>query len=71
MEIKNKKTTTNKRQIPVNGGIFKSDLRVNDPGIAQNEGGKLSWRSTIAWTLTLMFFETSLASAFYLAFTLL
>lgn len=35
-----------KKQLPVNGGIFKSDLRVRDPGIAQNEGGKLSWKIT-------------------------
>lgn len=43
--MKNKKQNINnnkKKQLPVNGGIFKGDLRASDPGIAQNEGSKLS-----------------------------
>lgn len=52
-----------KKQIPVNGGIFKSDLRVNNPGIAQNEGGKLSWRSFSLNIDLDALWNTSLASA--------
>lgn len=47
----------------MNGGIFKSDLRVRDPGIAQNEGGKLSWRSTSLNIDFDVLWNTSLASA--------
>lgn len=51
----------------MNGGIFKSDLRArSDPNIAQNEGGKLFARSTIALTVDLVVLcSTSLASALF------
>ncbi len=52
-----------KKLLPVNGGIFKSDLRVRDPGIAQNEGGKLSSRSTSLNIDLDVLWNTSLASA--------
>lgn len=64
--MKNKKQNINnnkKKQLPVNGGIFKGDLRASDPGIAQNEGSKLSWRSTSLNIDLDVFWNASLASA--------